>query len=145
MVELLITLHSSLITAFMPISRILLVEDHEALAVLRCALLRLQGYEIVLAADGREACRLLEQEPFDLVVTDVELPEGSGWDVATAAKKHQLPVILSTGWPLRALNLPEVDFVIAKPSSVAEFLSLVHSALKKPRSKSHAKQSEPHT
>ena len=127
----------------MSMSRILLVEDHEALAVLRCAILRQQGYEIVSTADGHEACRLLEREPFDLVVTDAELSAGSGREVATAAKKQGLPVILSTGWPLRALNLPEVDFVIAKPSSVAEFLSLVHSALKKPRSKSPAKQSEP--
>ena len=124
-------------------SRILLVEDHEALAALRYAILGQQGYEIVLTANGREACRLLEQESFDLVVTDAELPEGSGWEVATAAKKQHLPVILSTGWPIRALNLPEVDFVIAKPSSFAEFLSLVHSALKKTKSKSHAKQSEP--
>ena len=124
-------------------SRILLVEDHEALAVLRCAILRQQGYEIVSTADGREACRLLEQQPFDLVVTDAELPEGSGWEVATAAKKQHLPVILSTGWPIRAAHSPEVDFVITKPSSVAEFLSLVHSVLKKPKSKSHAKQSEP--
>ena len=116
-------------------SRILLVEDHEALAVLRCALLRQQGYEIVLTADGQEACRLLQQESFDLVVTDAELPLGSGWEVATAAKKQHLPVILSTGWPLRASHSSDVDFVITKPSSVAEFLSLVLSALKKPRSK----------
>ena len=120
-------------------SRILLVEDHEALAVLRCAILRQQGYEIVLTADGREACRLLDQEPFDLVVTDAELPEGSGWEVATAAKRQDLPVILSTGWPVRAAHSSDVDFVITKPSSVAEFLSLVRVALQKPKSKSPAK------
>ena len=91
--QVLVTRHWSLITAFMPMSRILLVEDHEALAVLRCAILRQQGYEIVSTADGREACRLLEQQPFDLVVTDAELPEGSGWEVATAAKKQHLPEI----------------------------------------------------
>ena len=122
----------------MPMPRILLVEDHEALAVLRCAILRQQGYEIVSAADGHEACRRLEQEPFDLVVTDAELPEGSGWEVATAAKKQHLPVILSTGWPLRASHSSDVDFVIGKPSSISDFLALVHSALKKPKPKSPA-------
>ena len=122
----------------MPMPRILLVEDHEALALLRCAILRQQGYEIVSTADGHEACRLLEQESFDLVITDAELPAGSGWEVATVAKKQHLPVILSTGWPLRASHSSDVDFVIAKPSSVSDFLALVRAALQKPKSKSPA-------
>jgi DNA-binding response OmpR family regulator len=114
-----------------PASRILLVEDHESLAALRCAVLREQQYAVVMTADGREACRLLEEEPFDLVITDSELPSGSGWEVARTAKKHHLPVILSTGWPLRSSHSKDVDFVLTKPSSITRFLALIHTALQK--------------
>ena len=118
--------------------RILLVEDHEALAALRCAVLRQQKYRVVMTGDGREACRLLENEPFDLVITDSELPSGSGWEVARTARKQHVPVILSTGWPPPASRSGEVDFVLAKPSSMAQFLALVHLALRKTRPTSSA-------
>ena len=117
-----------------PRPRILLVEDHRSLAALRCAVLRQQKYVVVLTADGREACRLLAIEPFDLVVTDSELPSGSGWEVARAAKKRRLPVILSTGWPLGSSRSRDVDYVLAKPSSMTRFLALIHLALQKTKS-----------
>ncbi len=116
-------------------ARILLVEDHEALATLRCAILEQRGHETVCASDGFAACSLLEQEPFDLVVTDAELPRGSGKEVTAAAKKIHLPVILSTGWPHRAADRTGADFVAVKPCSVADFLALVDRALEMPKEK----------
>ena len=113
--------------------RILLVEDHHSLAALRCAVLRQQQYEVVLTGDGEEACRLLEAEPFDLVVTDSQLSSGSWREVARAAKKRRLPVILSTGWPLRSRSR-DVDYVLAKPSTMTRFLALIHTALQKTKS-----------
>ena len=121
--------------------RILLVEDHHSLAALRCAMLRKQKYTVAMTGDGREACRLLRQkssESFDLVVTDSQLTAGSGWEVARAARKQHVPVILSTGWPPPASRSGEVDFVLAKPSSMAQFLALVHLALRKTRPTSSA-------
>jgi len=118
-----------------PAPRILLVEDHQSLAALRCAVLRQQKYAVVLTGDGQEACRLLETELFDLVVTDSQLPSGSGWEVARAAKKRRLPVILSTGWPVRSPQSRDVDFVLAKPSTMTQFLALIHVALQKAKSR----------
>jgi DNA-binding response OmpR family regulator len=111
-----------------PAGRILLVEHHESLAAMRCAALRKQGYQVVLTADGLEACRLLERETFDLVVTDARLPSGSGWDVARTAKRSRLPVILTTGWPLPP-RIADADYILGKPSSLAHFLALIHHAL----------------
>jgi CheY-like chemotaxis protein len=108
--------------------RILLVEDHASLAAMRCAVLRREGYEVVLTADALEACQLLERQAFDLVVTDGRLPSGSGWEVARAAKKNLLPVILSTGWPLPP-RIVDADYVLSKPSSLVQFLALIHHAL----------------
>jgi CheY-like chemotaxis protein len=112
------------------VSRILLVEDHEAVAALRCAVLRNEGYRVVLTANGLDACRLIESGGFDLVVTDVLLPAGSGWDVARTAKQNRVPVILSTGWPLPS-RASDVDYVLNKPSSITQLVALVHQALLK--------------
>ena len=115
--------------------RILLVEDHQQLADLRRAVLTLHGYEVVCAADGKQACRLLDQQSFDLVVTDSELPKVSGWEVATAAKKQDLPVILSSGWPVRLSPQQAatrgVDFVAPKPCTLQHLLALIETALAK--------------
>lgn len=120
--------------ALSPLPRILLVEDHPTLAALRCAMLRKQKYAVVWTGDGQEACRLLETEPFNLVVTDSVLPSGSGWEVARAAKKRGLPVILSTGWPLPP-QARGVDYILRKPSSLSQFLGLIQRALGKAESK----------
>lgn len=126
-------------------ARILLVEDHRPLAEMRRAVLTQHGHEVVCAADGKEACQRLNRESFDLVVTDSELPKASGWEVATAAKKHRLPVILSSGWPIRMT--PEqiaahgVDYVAPKPCNLSQFLTLIEIALAK--SKKVSRQSHP--
>ncbi|MBI3894387.1 MAG: response regulator [Acidobacteria bacterium] len=111
-------------------ARILLVEDHQALAALRCTILNRSGYDVVCTGDGEEACRLLNREVFDLVVTDAMLPKGSGVEVASAAQKHHLPVIFSSGWPSEKAR-QVADWVIPKPCSLSEFLRLVDSALQK--------------
>jgi DNA-binding response OmpR family regulator len=102
---------------------------------MRRAFLIQHGYEVVWARDGQEGCRLVQSEPFDLVVTDAELPKASGWEVAGLAKEHALPVILSSGWPLR-LRREEVaargvDLVFPKPCSLAGLLTLVEAALRR--------------
>ena len=116
-------------------ARILLVEDHEPLAAMRRAYLTQHGYEVVCARDGQEGCRLLECERFDLVVTDSSLPKTSGWEVATLAKRRHLPVILSSGWPLRLrpeeMAARGVDYVAPKPCTLRRLLSLVETALQK--------------
>ena len=102
---------------------------------MRSAVLTLHGYEVVCAADGKQACRLLDQQSFDLVVTDSELPKVSGWQVATAAKKQHLPVILSSGWPVRLSPQQAatrgVDFVAPKPCTLQNLLTLIETALAK--------------
>ncbi|MBI2819450.1 MAG: response regulator, partial [Acidobacteria bacterium] len=114
---------------------ILLVDDHEALAGILVAILAQEGYEVVWARDGEQACQLLTTEPFHLVVTDSALPERSGWEVASDAKKRGLPVILSSGWPVRLrpdqLSAQGVDFLCPKPCQPRQLLSLVKKALRK--------------
>ena len=83
--------------------RILVVEDGADLrAVVVAALTRVCGYEIIEAADGREAVAKAVSEKPDLILMDVSLPDISGIDAARAVKRNprtsHIPIIAQTGW-----------------------------------------------
>ena len=68
--------------------RILVVEDENAIRVALNGLLKREGYEVELAADGDEALEVLETKSFDLVLTDLALGRGAnGMDVLERAKE----------------------------------------------------------
>ncbi len=79
---------------------ILFVDDHEVLARLSCEILEMQGYRAVSAYSGQDALRKLEEEPFDIVVTDFRMEGMNGLELARRAhQKHPaIPVILVTGY-----------------------------------------------
>jgi len=61
--------------------RVLIVDDYPGLIELYDLALRARGFEVVGAATAGEAMTLAATEPFDAVVLDVELPDGSGPDL----------------------------------------------------------------
>lgn len=64
--------------------RILLVEDHPAVAMISCNLLReVHGHDVAHATDGRQAIRALEDFRPELVLLDLNLPDMSGYEVAS--------------------------------------------------------------
>jgi PAS domain S-box-containing protein len=81
-------------------ARILVVDDEERLVQLLRAFLELQGHEVLTATGGREALALLGSQRFDCILTDLGMPELSGWDVAREAARHcpETPVMLISGW-----------------------------------------------
>jgi signal transduction histidine kinase/CheY-like chemotaxis protein len=107
--------------AVVPSRRILLVDDDPAVRQTLAALLRASGQDVLEADGGAAGLRRLESASVDLVITDLGMPEVTGWDVARAAKARRpdLPVVLLTGWgdqvgaeaPADAL----VDRVLTKP------------------------------
>ncbi|WP_337287291.1 response regulator [Candidatus Methylomirabilis sp.] len=105
----------------------MLVIDDDPLGVeILIAFLQTLGHEAVVATGGPEGLRLLEANKFDLLLTDLGMPEMSGWDVAQAAKTRlpSLPVVLVTGWgdhidPSR-LTGTGVDVVLTKPYTLSD-------------------------
>ena len=68
--------------------RILLVEDSSAMrAFVRAALEEDAGIEIVEASSGFEALRLLPRQPYDLVITDIHMPDINGLEVISFMRK----------------------------------------------------------
>ncbi len=79
---------------------ILFVDDHEVLARLSCEIIEMQGYRAVCASSGAEALTKLDQENFDLLVTDFRMDGMNGMELARKVheKTPDLPVIIVTGY-----------------------------------------------
>src|SRR3954466_6468387 len=67
--------------------RILVVDDERSMRELLAIVLRREGYEVLLADNGRAAIEVLEKEPVDLLISDIKMPDVSGVDVLRAAKR----------------------------------------------------------
>ena len=67
--------------------RVLLVEDHADTARVLSHLLRDMGYEVATAGTVDSAKCILESQPFDLLISDIGLPDGSGLDVVRQARR----------------------------------------------------------
>jgi DNA-binding NtrC family response regulator len=74
------------------------VDDEEPVRVMIGATLDRQGYEVQFASSGREAIDLLEQDPFDLVLTDIVMQDGNGIVLLERIHSQQphIPVVMVT-------------------------------------------------
>ena len=80
--------------------RLLVADDSVTTRTLEKAILEEAGYEVRLAADGHQAWRMLQEEPIDLIVADVEMPGMDGFTltetVRHSAALRRIPVVLVT-------------------------------------------------
>src|SRR5947209_3363471 len=80
-------------------SRVLVVDDCEMMRDLVQRMLRPEGYAITVAANGRDAQKRLDAAEFDLVITDLFMPDMDGIELVrdVVARLPQTPVIVLTG------------------------------------------------
>ena len=118
--------------------RVLVVEDHHAIAAGLRDNLEIEGYEVRIAADGVTGIQLaLGWEPH-LVVLDLMLPKRDGFDVLAAIRSHgaEMPVMVlsargSEAEKVRALKAGADDYVV-KPFGLLEVLARVQALLRRP-------------
>ena len=81
-------------------TKLLIVDDEKNLRALYQAELGDEGYEVIMASDGREALRFLESEKPDLVVLDIRMPGPDGLETMgrMLSQDNRLPVILNTAY-----------------------------------------------
>ncbi len=117
---------------------ILLVEDDDQLRSMLKLLLTDSGYEVWEAPDGTRVCQMHDQQRFDLVITDLLMPEKDGLEVIIELRrKHQnVPIIAMSGAGpgsgqvyLRAAQGLGADLTLSKPFDNQEFLKTVCLAL----------------
>jgi CheY-like chemotaxis protein len=94
-------------------------------------MLRLMGHQVTIEHDGRKALALLDTHVFDLILTDLGMPEVNGWDIAERAKERcpGVPVVLVSGWGAQYededLSHRGVDLVCSKPLSYQKLLEIL--------------------
>ena len=116
----------------------LVVDDEPMLRNLLSRLLRMEGYDVIEAADGEAALDLVQQRRPDLVLLDVMLPARDGLDVLGDLRKTtEVPVILVSALGEEAdrvlgLKMGADDYVV-KPFSAAELSARIESVLRRAR------------
>ncbi len=100
------------------LARILIAEDEERLRRLLQMLLSTQGYDLTLAADGAQAWELFSAGHFDLVITDLRMPNMDGLSLLKKIKEQSAttPVIVITAFgsienAVEAMQLGAIDYV----------------------------------
>lgn len=116
--------------------RILFVEDELSLISGLSFALKKQGYDTTVARTTREARQLWQAGPYNLVILDVSLPDGTGYDLCQEIRQTStVPIIFLTAADeetdmIMGLDLGGDDY-IAKPFKLAVFLSRVHALLRR--------------
>ncbi len=115
--------------------QILVIEDEEHLRWMLVDALVNAGHTAKSAANGLDGLSLFQQDTFDVVITDLSMPERSGLDVAREVKQlnPKVPVIMITGWgdvvsPER-IGDSGVDLILNKPFKMDRVLGVVDQAL----------------
>lgn len=107
--------------------RILVVEDNKLILETIAQSLSREGFEIIKASDGKECLHLLETDTFDLIITDLYMPNINGLELLSTlleqGKKTMPVLVLSAGGNeenvLKAFEMGADDFMI-KPFSLSE-------------------------
>jgi DNA-binding response OmpR family regulator len=114
----------------MPEQHILLVEDDPDLLSLLTEVLEDEGYRVSAASRRQEARAALRKGNIDLLIADSVLRGGNGDDVAKAAGRRGLPIIMMSGEPDRIARLSGGPLpFLPKPFRAAALLQLVKQLL----------------
>jgi len=114
---------------------VMVVEDEPAVRDMVAQLLERAGYEVIAVADGLEAItRASSEEPIDVLVTDVVMPNMSGIDLAERMMDRypRLGVVLLSGYTAETLNIERVTrrsaIFVPKPITSQRLIQAVHQA-----------------
>ena len=118
-------------------SRILVVDDEQSMRDFLSIMLKKEGYDVVTAENGGGALKAIQAEIFDLVITDVKMPDIDGIEVLKTVKEvsPETVVIMITAFAtaetaVEAMKLGAYDY-ITKPFKVDEIKLVIQKALEK--------------
>ncbi|MGE0448194.1 MAG: EAL domain-containing protein [Vicinamibacterales bacterium] len=118
-----------------PGGTILLADDDEAVRAVLARALSGQGYAVHAVADGHAAARSFEATPFDLVLSDIDMPGQGGLELLKAIRERDLdvPVVLLTGSPTLESALLAIEHgashYLTKPIDLSVLYATIRRAL----------------
>ena len=120
--------------------KILIVEDEQRIANFIGAVLTANQYDVVFAANGREACSMISSHCPDLIILDLGLPDMDGLEIIRSVRTWtQLPIVVVSARTherdkVEALDAGADDY-ITKPFGTNELLARIRTALRHTRSR----------
>ena len=118
---------------------ILVVDDVVSTTKIVEQLLTVKGHQVICAASGKEALKIIESQPINLVITDIMMPEMDGYELIRELHKHPDPpkIIAMSGGSdkldgedlLHVAKLMRVDRVLLKPIDSAAINAAVMEVL----------------
>ncbi len=114
-------------------TKLLIVDDEGPLRLLYEKEFTEEGYEVVIAGDGREAVEKIEEETPDLVILDIQMPEMDGLEAMgrILGKHNKIPVIINTAYSSYKSNFMSwaADAYVVKSSNLDELKSTIREVL----------------
>ena len=117
-------------------SKILIIEDEEAIADLEKDYLELSGFEVEIATRGDMGLKKALKEEYDLIILDLMLPEVDGFDICRQVRQEKnIPIIMVSAKKddidkIRGLGLGADDYMI-KPFDSKELVARVKAVLRR--------------
>jgi len=115
--------------------RILVVDDEQNIRHVFSTMISFIGFEVEVAENGDKALNYLLKSKFDLVLTDLNMPDMDDWTLAHHIKEISpaTPVVLVTGdekeWTLKKIRDSSVDSVLLKPVGLQDVQKILHRIL----------------
>lgn len=121
-------------------ARLLLVEDDEVNRMALSGMLRIQGFEVAVAENGKQAVALVAEQDFDLVLMDIQLPVMDGMTAAKTirtsselGRKAQVPIIALTAYAMSGdkeiFLAAGMNAYLAKPVEVEDLVRTINDLL----------------
>ena len=127
-------------------SKILIVEDDKELRELFGRVLMKQGYDIKETSNGKEALEALHQDFYDIVISDIMMPEMDGYELVSTLRKegNHIPVLMITAKDafddMRQGFQSGTDDYMVKPVNVNEMVLRVGALLRRAQMMSERRQ-----
>ena len=115
---------------------VLVVDDEAPMRKYITTNLKIRGYDVLTAADGTEALKMIEERPFDLLILDIMMPGPDGLEVLGRVRRDMnVPVLMLSARgresdKVEALDAGADDY-LTKPFGVEELLARVRAALRR--------------
>ncbi|MCD4737057.1 MAG: response regulator [Bacteroidales bacterium] len=118
--------------------QILIIDDEPQIRSLLTKMLKREGFNVIVASDGKEGMRLFNKEPADLVITDIIMPEKEGIEIIQELRKDHptLPIIAISGGGrnssdsyLKIAKIFGANEIFEKPVEKQKLINAIKTAL----------------
>ena len=116
---------------------ILVIDDEKNICDLLKEYLESEGHCVTVANSGQRALDILKEQQFPIVLTDLNMPDVTGWEIARYVRKHHpdSAIVMLSGWedPVQHINKQEqiIDFILQKPVSFSALSEIIRTIKQK--------------